>query len=284
MPYAQSTGAKLYYEETGSGHPVIFVHEFADDHRSWDNQVRFFSGRYRCITFNARGYPPSDIPEADGDYGYEHAAGDIAAVLRHLDIEKAHIVGLSMGGFATLVFGLRYPAMASALVVTGCGAGSEPSYREAYLRNVAARAARFLDKGAGAIVEEAASDSSRVQLRRKDPKAWEDFIRRLGEHSGVGSSRSLRNFQGKRPPLTEFEPGLRALSIPTLVITGDEDEHCLQPALYLKSMIATAGLWMVPCTGHAVNLEEPATFNAVVQRFFDAAEARRWQGSGHASP
>src|SRR5579872_6049340 len=248
MPYAQSAGAKLYFEETGSGHPVIFVHEFADDHRSWDSQVRWFSKRYRCITFNARGYPPSDVPEADSDYGYAHAAGDIAAILRHLGIETAHVVGLSMGGFATLVFGLRHPDLASALVVAGCGAGSEASYRERYLRNVTARANRFLAEGAGAIVEEAKTDSSRQQLRRKDPKEWEQFLKRISEHSAVGSSRSLRNFQGRRPPLHEFEAELKKLSIPTLVITGDEDDHCLESGLYLKKMIARSGLWVVPCT------------------------------------
>jgi pimeloyl-ACP methyl ester carboxylesterase len=277
MPYAQSAGTKLYFEETGSGYPVIFVHEFADDYRSWDNQVRWFSHKYRCITFNARGYPPSDIPEADSAYGYEHAAGDIAAILRHLSIEKAHVVGLSMGGFATLVFGLRYPNLASALVVAGCGAGSEASYREVYLRNVTARADRFLAEGVGAIVEEATNDSTRIQLRRKNPKGWEQFIRRVSEHSAIGSSRSLRNFQGKRPPLNEFEAELKKLSIPTLVITGDEDEHCLQPALYLKRLIASSGLWVVPRTGHAVNLEEPVAFNAVVQEFFGAIERNSWQ-------
>src|ERR1700736_1392108 len=105
MPYAQATGAKLYFEETGTGYPVIFVHEFGADHREWETQIRWFSRDYRCIAFNARGYPPSDVPEDDALYGQEHAADDIAAVLRHLEIGRAHVVGLSMGAFATLHFG-----------------------------------------------------------------------------------------------------------------------------------------------------------------------------------
>jgi len=276
MPYAQSDGVKIYFEETGSGYPVIFVHEFADDVRSWDSQVSWFSRHYRCVVFNARGYPPSDVPEADSDYGYQYAVGDIAAVLRHLNVAKAHVVGLSMGGYAALAFGLRFPDMASALVVTGCGAGSDASYRETYLRNVTARADKFLAEGASAIVEEAANDSSRIQLRRKDPKGWNAFLGRLGEHSGIGSSRSLRNFQGKRPPLKEFETDLKKLSIPTLIVTGDEDDHCLQPALYLRQKIASSGLWVVPRTGHAVNLEEPMAFNSTVQEFFSAVERGTW--------
>lgn len=279
MPYCQSDGAKLYFEETGSGYPVIFVHEFAGDYRSWDNQVSWFSRHYRCITFNARGYPPSDVPEANTAYGYEHAAADIAAVMRHLDIDCAHLVGLSMGGYTALVFGLRYPGMASALAVAGCGSGSDPSSRETYLRDVPARADRLLAEGIERRVSDATVDPSRIQLRRKDPKGWEEFIRHLSEHSTTGSSLTLRNVQGKRPAVHELETELKQLSTPLLVITGDEDEHCLQPSLYLKRIVANAGLWVVPRTGHAVNLEEPAAFNEAVLEFFGAVERGSWQRS-----
>jgi pimeloyl-ACP methyl ester carboxylesterase len=108
MPYAPAAEARLYYEETGSGYPVIFVHEFANDHRGWDSQVAWFSRHYRCVIFNARGYPPSDVPDFDAAYGHQQAAADIAAVMQHLGIERAHIVGLSMGGIRHV--GLR-PAL-----------------------------------------------------------------------------------------------------------------------------------------------------------------------------
>jgi len=280
MPYAPSAGAKLYFEETGSGYPVLFVHEFAGDHRSWDDQVRWFSRHYRCITFNARGYPPSDVPDSDAAYGCEQAVADIAAVMRHLDIERGHVVGLSMGGYATLLFGLRHPAMASALVVAGCGSGSDPSEREAYLRGTAARAERFRAEGAAAIAGEAELERARDPLRRKDAKGWDAFIRHLREHSAAGSSLTVRNFQGKRPSVYEFEAELKQLSTPLLVITGDEDEHCLQPSLALKRMVSGSGLWVVPRTGHAVNLEEPAAFNQIVQEFFGAVERGSWQRTG----
>jgi len=280
MPYAPSAGANLYFEATGSGYPVVFVHEFAGDHRSWDDQVRWFSRHYRCITFNARGYPPSDVPETDASYGYEQAAADIAAVMRHLGIDKGHVVGLSMGGYATLVFGLRHPGMASALVVAGCGSGSDPSEREAYLHAAVARAARFRAEGAAAIAGEAELERARDPLRRKDAKGWDAFIRQLREHSAAGSSLTVHNFQGKRPSVYAFEAELKRLTIPLLVITGDEDEHCLQPSLALKRMVAGSGLWVVPRTGHAVNLEEPAAFNQVVQEFFGAVERGSWQRTG----
>src|SRR5215831_5102121 len=97
------------------------LHEFAGDYRSWETQVRHFARSYRCISYNARGYPPSDVP-ADGErYSQDRARDDIRAVLDALKIDKAHIVGLSMGGFAALHFGFTYPQRARSLVVAGCG-------------------------------------------------------------------------------------------------------------------------------------------------------------------
>ena len=124
MPMASVNGIKLYYEVTGSGYPLLFSHEFAGDYRSWEPQVRYFSRRYQVITYNARGYPPSDVPEPVDAYSQEQATDDIAGLMRHLGIAQAHLVGLSMGGYAVLHFGLRYPTLARSLVVAGCGYGS----------------------------------------------------------------------------------------------------------------------------------------------------------------
>jgi pimeloyl-ACP methyl ester carboxylesterase len=72
VPFVEISGTKLYYEETGSGDPIVFLHEFGADYRTWEAQVRRFSRDYRCITYNARGYPPSDVPEAGTAYTFEH--------------------------------------------------------------------------------------------------------------------------------------------------------------------------------------------------------------------
>ena len=104
-------GVRLYFEETGSGHPVILVHEFAGDLRSWEQQMRYFGKRYRTIAFNARGFPPSDVPEHVSSYSQARAADDILAVLDHLGEPQAHVIGLSMGGFAVFHFGFKYPEM-----------------------------------------------------------------------------------------------------------------------------------------------------------------------------
>ena len=123
---------KLYYEETGSGTPVVFVHEFAGDYRSWEPQVRHFARRYRCITYNARGWPPSEVPSDVASYSQVRARDDITNLLDHLKIDKAHVVGLSMGGFATLHLGLSYPDRARSLLVSGVGYGAEKDQRERF--------------------------------------------------------------------------------------------------------------------------------------------------------
>ncbi len=276
MPYAQSSGARLYFEETGSGHPIIFVHEFGSDHREWETQVRWFSRNYRCITFNARGYPPSDVPEQDSQYGQNHATDDIAAVLKHLAIAKAHVVGLSMGAFATLHFGLRYPEMATALVVAGCGSGAPKSDRESFKRGCEATADRFISDGSAKVAEATGLGPTRIQLKNKDPRGWDEFVRHLSEHSPLGSALTLRNYQARRPSLYDLTDKLAQMTTPTLLVAGDEDDPCLDANVFLKRTIPSAGLLMVPRTGHAVNLEEPDAFNRAVQEFFAIVERGKW--------
>jgi pimeloyl-ACP methyl ester carboxylesterase len=277
MPYAQSGKAKLYYEETGSGFPILFIHEYGSDFREWESQVRHFSRRYRCVTYNARGYPPSDVPATDADYGYEFARDDAAAVLNHLGIKKAYIVGLSQGAYATLQFGLRYPEMAKALVVAGVGSGSPPALRAEFVKNTLASAEAFLSQGSAAVAEVMANSPTRIQLKAKDPRGYEQFLAHLREHSNVGMSLVGRNYQAKRPSLEDFAAALGQFRMPVLLACGDEDEPCIETNIWLKRVIPTAGLWMVPKTGHAINLEEPAAFNRALEDFFAAAENGDWR-------
>src|ERR1700758_2613526 len=169
MPHLTTDdGVKLYYEETGAGVPIVFVHEFAGDHRSFEPQVRYFCRRYRCITYNARGYPPSDVPDDGERYSQERARDDIRAVLDALEIDRAHVVGLSMGGFATLHFGFTYPERARSLVVAGCGYGAAPDKRAQFVAETEAAAQRFESTAMANAAETYALAPSRVQLLNKD--------------------------------------------------------------------------------------------------------------------
>jgi pimeloyl-ACP methyl ester carboxylesterase len=276
MPHAQSAGAKLYYEEAGSGTPLLFVHEFAGDRRSWEAQLRFFARRYRCIAYNARGYPPSDVPDDVNSYRQEQQADDAAAVLDHLKIERAHVVGLSMGAFATLHFGLRHPKRALSLVTAGIGSGAPKEFRPRFQADSIAGAERFERLGSAAVAEAMALGPARVQLQNKDLRGWEEEKRYLAEHSAKGAALTLRGYQATRPSLYDLKEPLERSTIPTLIVAGDEDEPCLDASLWLKRIMPYSGLAMLPKTGHCVNLEEPDAFNRLVLDFLTLVEQGKW--------
>jgi len=273
---------KLFYESTGKGEPIIFVHEFAGDYRSWDPQINYLSRYYQCISFCARGYPPSEVPESESSYSQERAWRDILNVMDNLKIEKAHIVGLSMGGFATLHLGINAQDRVLSLVIAGCGYGAIPvdktSFnKEADFSNISLDSAKIiLNEGMDKFGSEYALGPSRVQFQNKDPKGWQLFNDQLIKHDPVGSANTLLGVQNKRPNLYTLEEEIRGITCPTLIINGDEDDMCLEVGLYLKRTIKTAGLLIVPKTGHTINLEEPDLFNNHLFKFFTAVNSSSW--------
>jgi len=283
VPTARVDGVNLYYEAEGAGQPLVFVHEFAGDHRSWHPQVRFFSRRYRTIAFNARGYPPSDVPEGVEAYSQDRAAEDIRGVLDALKIPKAHVCGLSMGGYATLHFGLKHPDRALSLVVAGAGYGSAPGEREKFLRDSEAVVKRFEDDGMAKTADFYAKGPTRVQLMDKDPHSWREFHRQLAEGSARGHALTQRGVQLRRPSIMDLGERMEKLEVPTLIMTGDEDDPCLEPAIFMKRKIPTSGLVVLPKSGHAINLEEPEAFNRAVLDFLTAVDAGKWPRRNPAS-
>lgn len=277
MPYARTNdGVSLYYEETGCGAPIIFVHEFAGDYRSWEPQLRHFGQRYRAIVYNARGYPPSDVPESVSFYSQNRAADDICAVLDHLGIAEAHIVGLSMGGYATLHFGFRHPHRALSLMVAGCGYGAEPGQRDRFRAEVDSVAAAILRDGMVPFSEKFAYGPTRVQYENKDPRGFAAFKKMLSEHSALGAANTQLGCQKERPSLYDLTDQMKALTVPTLVLTGDEDWPCLAPGILMKRNIPCAALAVMPNCGHGINEEDPAEFNRLVGDFINHVESGRW--------
>jgi pimeloyl-ACP methyl ester carboxylesterase len=277
MPYADSDGVRLYFEDSGKGATIVFVHEFADDLRSWEPQMRFFSRRYRCIAFNARGYPPSDVPKSRSKYSQAIAADDIANVMREFGVSKAHIVGCSMGGYATVHFGLTYPKMALSLTAVGVGYGSDPDKREQFLSDTEVMAKRFDELGTAEAVKPYQVGPSRVQLQNKDPRGFAQFCAEFAKHSALGSANTLRGVQAKRPTVYALKRGLSQLRVPLHVVSGDEDNNCLEPGLFMKRMCPSAWLTVVPNTGHAVNVEEPDLFNRLTAEFLAQVDSGRWR-------
>lgn len=276
MTITTKDGVKLHVEEAGEGTPILFIHEFGGNHASWEPQLRYFSRRHRCITYAARGYPPSDVPENVDSYSQALAADDAVAVLDGLGIDKAHIVGLSMGGFCTVHFGLRTPQRALSLTVAGAGYGCEKEFED-YFRGVSLEVAdNFETKGAKEFSKIYALGASRVQFQNKDPRGWQEFADRLATHSDRGAANTMRGVQARRPSFYDLEAELRQMKVPTLVMVGDEDDHCLLPGIFLKKTIPACGLSVFPKTGHTLNLEEPAAFNALLAEFIAQVEADRW--------
>ena len=262
MPYAVTDdGVRLYFEETGSGHPLIFVHEFAGDFRSFEPQLRHFGKRYRAIAFNARGFPPSDVPEQVSSYSQTRAADDILAVLDHIGERQAHVVGLSMGGFATLHFGLRHQARALSLCIGGCGYGAEPDQREKFRAEADVIAKALRTEGMAAFAERYAYGPTRVQYQNKDPRGHAEFKAMLAEHSAIGSANTQEGVQKERPSLYTLVEEMKRISVPTLIIHGDEDWPCLVPGILMKQSIPSAALAVMPNCGHAINLEDPDAYN-----------------------
>jgi len=277
MSYANANdGVRLYFEEAGSGTPIVFVHEFGGTYRSWEPQMRHFARQHRCITFAARGYPPSDVPSDVDAYSQLQAVNDIVAVMNGANVDRAHVVGLSMGGFAALHLGLQQPERALSLVVAGAGYGAEKAF-ETYFRDVSLEVAKQFElQGSKRFAQTYSLGASRVQFQNKDPRGWREFADLLGEHSQTGAANTMRGVQVRRPSLYDLEAMLASMRVPTLVMVGDEDDHCLQPGIFLKKTIPACGLVVLPKTGHTVNLEEPELFNRFVGEFIALVEAGRW--------
>jgi pimeloyl-ACP methyl ester carboxylesterase len=277
MPYASAKdGVKLYYEEAGSGTPVVFVHEYAADYRTWEPQMRALARLYRCVTFSARGYPPSDMPTEDSAYSQAIARDDVIAVMDHLAIDRAHIVGHSMGSYTALHVGLDYPARCRSLAAAGCGWGSDPNVREQALQMAQDTAAMFSREGMPAAAEKYANYPVRLQFKGKDPRGWVEFKRWLSEHSAEAHARVMLNVQARRPTLFDLQDRLKILAVPLLIVSGDEDDWCLDGSVFLKRIAPTAGLLVLPRTGHTITSEEPEAFNRALIDFFTTVDAGRW--------
>jgi pimeloyl-ACP methyl ester carboxylesterase len=280
MPHAAADGAKLYWEDTGTSHthttPMMFVHEFGGDYRSWDDQMRQFGRGRRCITFSGRGYPKSDVPADESHYGQDIATRDVVAVMDAAGVAKAHIVGLSMGAYTAMMVASKFPDRVVSCIAAGGGSGSVKATREQFIADARASAAQMkaASKVNGATI---GLSPTRVQLQNKDPLGWAMFVKHLTEHDPVGAGNTLLKVQASRPSLYDLEAELKAIKAPTLLMVGDEDEPCLDVNLWMKRLLPNAQLAILPAAGHAINLEEPALFNQLIDTFVATIERGSWR-------
>lgn len=269
-------GTQIYAESSGpeDGIPIVFVHELAGSCRSFDLQVAAWRDKYRCIVFNARGYPPSDVPPAVELYSQGHAAADIGAVFDGFGLKDAHIIGVSMGSASTLQYAIRHPDRVRSMTLTSIGSGSDMKPGE-FAAGMEVLAELTLGKGMRALAEHYAATPTRYRLREKNPSEYKNFIDQLAAGSPLGITNTMRGVQEKRPPIYAYKDKIAALDVPTLVVLGAEDEPCVGPSHFLKETLPGAQLVVVTKTGHCVNLEEPALYNQRVLGFIEETEMRR---------
>lgn len=274
MATAQVNGIEVYYEAVGSGFPLVCAHEWGGSCASWDPQVKYFSRYYRVVTYNARGYWPSEVPATPESYSQETAVDDLHGLLRHLDVDEAYLGGLSMGGSTALNFAIAHPEMTKALVIASSGAGS--TGREQFEEDILAMAATLESRGVEALAETFTRGPTRVQLKRKDPRSWQEFYDDFLGHSPMGLSHCLRRIVLGRKTLYQLESELRTLQVPTLILVGDEDEPCIEPGIFMKRNIPGSGLVVFPQSGHLLNLEEPELFNRTILDFLVSVDRGNW--------
>ena len=274
MPFATVNGVELYYEETGSGFPLVFVHEFAGDMRAWEPQVRYFGRQYRVITYNQRGYPPSQVPADAESYSHDNLIEDLHQLLGFLDIQRAYIAGLATGGNVALNFGIRHPDRAQALVVAGAGAGTVD--REYWLAAAKVFADDIERDGTAGIVANVESAPQRIVFRIKDPRGWQQFIADMHDFSPLGCAHIMRNALMNRKPIFDLEAELGMMNVPTLVMVGDQDDPAFAACRFICHHAPNAGMMVMPMCGHTLNSEEPDFFNLHVGTFLAAVGAGRW--------
>ncbi len=277
MPYATANDkTRLYFEETGSGTPILFLHEFAADYTNWEPQMRYFSRGHRCIAYSARGYTPSDVPPSADDYSYKHFYTDALAVLDHLNIARAHFVGLSMGSYSSLQVALNAPERMLSMTLAGVGSGSSLENLDTFRNACVETAEQFEKIGSVEVAKVTREAPGRIPFLVKDPRGHADFYAALARHDSKGSANTMRGFQAGRPSIYTMADAITTATTPALIICGDEDVACVVPSLFLKKHLPAAGLSFFPKSGHVLNLEEPALFNEMVERFLALVEANRW--------
>jgi pimeloyl-ACP methyl ester carboxylesterase len=269
-------GVALAVSVAGAGEPLVFIHEYSGDRTSWDPQFVALRDHFRCVSFNARGYPPSQVPTSLAAYSQQRAADDVVDVMDALGIGNAFVVGLSMGGFAALHVAIRHPARARALVVAGCGYGAKPTERSEFAEEMNREADHAEAIGMAAYARELAESGYARPLRAKDEAAWRQFARQLADHSAAGMAMTLRGVLARRPSLWQLELELSRLPHPVLLVIGDEDQPCLEPNLFMRRTLPDCALAVMPRTGHLPNLEEPERFSALVRKFLTAVTDGSW--------
>lgn len=252
-------GVRIAYERAGAGQLLVFLHGVGGNRSNWSGQLTRFSERYCCVAWDARGYGDSDDPE--GELAFEDFADDLQGLLDHLGAARAHIVGLSMGGFIAQDFCARYPQRVATLTLAATGAGANlltTAEREDFLAKrlqpledgatMADMARGLIDVLAGPRADAAVRDRLRRSLEALRPQSYKKALRAL--------------------VTTDFRASLARIAVPTLIVVGDHDRVLPEAeSRYLAAHIVAHQLRVIPRAGHLCNIEASDEFDGALSDF-----------------
>lgn len=268
MPELQTVdGVSIHYEETGTGAPIVFVHEFGGDYRSWHLQVAQLSRSFRCITYSARGFLPSAVPQDRSQYGQSYSTSDLLALMDHLGLEAANVVGTSMGSFTSLDFALTHPDRVASVTLVGNSSGPRDDqerirYRQEWIGHEAKLREERGGEGAVAVLED---DPAYQSFQKNDPENWAIYARNLRGQSSEGAVHVLSTVHWNRRSLFEDQARLAVFEKPVLLVTGDEDYYLVgETNAFLQDILPNVTWHRFPGTGHLVNIEQAAEFNRLL--------------------
>lgn len=265
MPELQTAdGITLYFEERGAGAPIVFVHEFGGDHRSWHRQIPNLSQSFRCITYSARGFLPSSVPSDRSQYGQDRSTMDLLSIMDHLRLGSAHILGTSMGSFTGLDFALTYPDRVTSLTLVGNSSGPrDEAERMRYRKDWIGHELRLREaQGGDGAVRVLENDPAYRSFQKNDPAGWAIYAENLRGQSPEGAIHVLSTVHWNRRSLFEETAKLRAFEKPVLLVTGDEDYYLVgETNAFLQDTFPNAKWHRFKTTGHLANIERSSQFN-----------------------
>ncbi len=268
-------GVRLFVDVVGPGDApsIVFAHEFGGDWRSWDGLIDALGTRFQCIRYSARGFNPSETPAHPAEYGQARATADLAAIATALDVNGFHLIGCSMGSYTALSFALSEGARLHSLTLIGCSSGpADELARVSYRRDLEREIDLLESKGGKGAVEWFADDDAYLRMPEKAPNLWREYLDRLTSQSVPGALNTLRTVHWDRESLFEQAERLAAISVPTMLLYGDEDHQLVEPTnSFLERTLPNARCVPVHKTGHLVHLEEPAIAVTELERHLNRA-------------
>lgn len=241
-------GVQISWSAVGSGPALLMTHGYMAASHMWNPNLDALSAEHTVITWDIRGHGASDYPDDPAEYSKRIATDDMASLLDAVGVQRATIVGMSMGGFLSLVFHLHHPGRTAGLILVDCGPGFKGDEGRV----------SWNERCRGYVTQFAAGDLRELDRTRSE-------IKDAAHRSTLGLSRVAAGI------LTQEDDSvitmLPDISVPALVVVGEYDERFIPGSAYMAKKIPGAEYYVVPEAGHAANMDNAPAFNERVTRF-----------------